>query len=276
MKCFERIVRFHLLKQTNSYLDPYQFAYRNNRSTDDATLTLLHHVYTHLEKPGAFARLLFIDFSSAFNTIQPHLMAQKLLKFNVNPRLILWIVDFLVNRSQRVRYESAYSLSRTTSTGAPQGTVLSPILFTLYTNDCQGNESTSLIKYSDDSALVDLSNSDTTYFSEVEKFSKWCKENYLDLNVKKTKELVIDFRKKSTVVPSLLLDDVAVERVTTYKYLGTILDNKLNFKAHIDYINSKCQSRIYCLQKLRSLSVNSTILKTFYRSFIESLLNFPF
>ena len=148
MKCFERIVRFHLLKQTNSYL-----AYQNNRSGDDATLTLLHHVYTHLEKPGAFARLLFIDFSSAFYTIQPHLMARKLLKFNVNPRLILWIVDFLVNRSQRVRYESTYSLSRTTSTGAPQGTVLSPILFTLYTNDCQGNESTPLIKYSDDSAF---------------------------------------------------------------------------------------------------------------------------
>ena len=181
-----------------------------------------------------------------------------------------------MNRSQSVRYQSAVSVSRSTFTGAPQGTVLSPILFTLYTNDCSGSDSTPLIKYSDDSALADLSNSDSTYFDEVGRFSNWCKDNYLDLNVEKTKEMVIDFRKNPTVVPSLFIDDVRVERVSEYKYLGTILDDKLTFKAHTDYINSKCQSRIYCLQKLRSLNVNLDILRTFYRSFVESVLTFSF
>ena len=149
MKCFERIVLSHLMKYTDSHLDPYQFAYKHNRGTDDATLTLLHHAYSHLDKPGSFVRILFIDFSSAFNTIQPHLMALKLLKLDVNPKLILWITDFLLNRSQSVRYQSAVSVSRPTFTGAPQGTVLSPILFTLYTNDCSGSDPTPLIKYSD-------------------------------------------------------------------------------------------------------------------------------
>ena len=69
-----------------------------------------------------------------FNVIQPHLMASKLSILDVNPRLILCIVDFLVNRSQTVRHQAALSSSRSISTGSPQGTVISPVLFTLYTD----------------------------------------------------------------------------------------------------------------------------------------------
>ena len=159
---------------------PYQFAYKHNRSTEDATLTLLHNAYTHLEKPGSFVRILFIDFSSAFSTIQPHLMASKLLKLDVNPRLILWIVDFRVNRSQAVRHQAVLSSSRSISTDSPQSTVPSPVLFTLYTNDCTGTDTTQIIKCSDDSAPA--------------------------------------------VIPDLFIDGAKVERVTEYKYLGTVLD----------------------------------------------------
>ena len=199
-----------------------------------------------------------------------------LLNYSVNPKMILWIIDFLVGRSQSVRYQSAMSKSRQTSTGAPQGTVLSPVLFTLYTNDCVGSENSPVIKYSDDSAIVDISNSDLEYFSSVQKFSDWCKVNYLDLNVKKTKELLIDFRTNPLPVPDLLIDGTIVERVDEYKYLGTIIDKKLDFSANTDHINKRCQSRIYCLQKLRRINVRPEILQTFYKSFIESVLTFGF
>ena len=119
MKCFERIVHLTLLKCITQYLDPSQFAYKQNRSTDDATLTLLHHAYTYLEKSGSFVCILFVDFSSAFNTntIQPHLMAAKLLVMNVCDRLVLWIVNFLVQRTHSVRYETAVSSPRSISAG---------------------------------------------------------------------------------------------------------------------------------------------------------------
>jgi len=276
MKCLERIILSRLLTQTEPHHDPFQFAYKQNRCTEDATLTLLHHAYTHLEKSGSFVRILFIDFSSAFNTIQPALMAQKLLQYSVNPRLILWIVQFLINRTQSVRYHGALSTVRSTSTGAPQGTVISPVLFTLYTNDCRGTDSALLVKYSDDTAIEDFSNCDNSYFAEVDRFCTWCKSNFLDLNVSKTKELLIDFRRNPSPVPSLVIDGVNVERVTEYKYLGTVVDDKLNFNANTTLIQKKCQSRIYCLQKLRKLNVNADILQTFYRSFIESVITFGF
>jgi len=276
MKCFERIILKKILSQTHQSLDPFQFAYRQNRSTDDATLTLLNNSYTHLEEPGSFVRILFIDFSSAFNTIQPHLMALKLQSLDVNPKLILWIVSFLTNRTQSVCFQGCLSNSRTTYSGSPQGTVLSPVLFTLYTNDCVGSPVTPLIKYSDDSALQDLSNSHSVYVEEVNKFVTWCNDNYLNLNVKKTKELIIDFRRNPEVIPELTINGETVERVLEYKYLGTILDYKLSFDSNTRAIQKKCQSRIYCLQKLRSLGVDQFVLGRFYTCCIQSVLTFGF
>ena len=95
-------------------------------------------------------------------------------------RPILWIVDFLVSRSQTVRHQAALSSSRSIFIGSPQGTVLSPIFFTLYTNVCTDTDTTIIIKYSDESAMEDLSNSDSVYFAEVERFDNWCRDNSLE------------------------------------------------------------------------------------------------
>ena len=168
-------------------------------------------------KSQLFVRILFIDFSSAFNAIYPHLLASKPLKLDVNPRLILWIVDFLVNHSQTVRHQAVLSSFHFICTGFPQGTVLSPILFTLYTNDCTGIDTTPIIKSFDDSAMEDLSNSDSVCLVEAERFSNWCMDSSLDLNVKKTKEMLIDFRKAATVIPYQFNDGVKVETAIEYK-----------------------------------------------------------
>ena len=100
--------------------------------------------------------------------------------------------------------------------------------------------------------------------------------NYLMLNVSKTKELVIDFRQKPSYLPDLVIKGEKVERVSQYKYLGTVLDSKLNFDQNTALIQKKCHSRMYLLQKLRNLKVNPSVLQMFYRAFIESVLTFSF
>ena len=85
-----------------------------------------------------------------------------------------------------------------------------------------------------------------------------------------------DFRKAPTVILDLFIDGVKVGRVTEYKYLGTVLDNKLNFNKNIDFIHKRCQPRIVCLQRLRSLNVSAAVLRTFYRSCTESVLTLLF
>ena len=93
MKTFERIVLKFL--DPKNLVDSLQFAYREGRSVEDATLFLINSILSHLDKKRTYARAMFIDFSSAFNTIQPHIMLRKLMDKNVNSNLILWIHKFL-------------------------------------------------------------------------------------------------------------------------------------------------------------------------------------
>ena len=92
MKVCEHVV---FCKLEKDYLDPLQFAYRKNRSTDDAVLYSLENIYSHLEKTGSTVRIMFFDFSKAFNTIQPHLFVQKHLNMKLPSSVISWIFDYL-------------------------------------------------------------------------------------------------------------------------------------------------------------------------------------
>ena len=154
-----------------------QFAYRPIRGVEDATVTLLNLLFKHLEGKGTLARLLFIDFSSAFNTIQPHVLALRLLEhFNISNNLVGWILNFLTDRTQKVRVNGTVSDQLTSSTGSPQGCVLSPLLFILYTDMCRSSrEDRTILKYADDTVIVSLlRNNEMSHGPVVSDFLDWC------------------------------------------------------------------------------------------------------
>ena len=87
MKCFERLVKDYITSTLPATLDPLQFAYHPKRSTDDAIAITLHTALSHLEKRNTYVRMLFIDYSSAFNTIVPSKLIIKLEALGLNPTL---------------------------------------------------------------------------------------------------------------------------------------------------------------------------------------------
>ncbi len=123
MKSFERLILAYLKASTGPLLDPLQFAYRANRSVDDAVNMGLHFILQHLDRPGTYVRILFADFSSAFNTIIPDTLQNKLTQLSVPTSICQWITSFLTDRQQLVRLGKLSSSTRTISTGAPQGCV---------------------------------------------------------------------------------------------------------------------------------------------------------
>ncbi len=171
MKVFERLLKKHICSSIPATLDPLQFAYRPNRSTDDAISQVLHSSLTHIDsKNGNYVRLLFIDYSSAFNTIVPSKLAVKLSDLGLNTTLCDWIQDFLTGRPQVVKMGQFTSNSITLNVGAPQGCVLSPLLYSLYTHDCvSSHSSTSIVKFADDTVVLGLisNNDETAYLGEV-------------------------------------------------------------------------------------------------------------
>ncbi|KAI3374668.1 hypothetical protein L3Q82_021241 [Scortum barcoo] len=95
----ERLVLAHLRPLVSSFMDPLQFAYQPDIGVDDAVIYLLHTSLTHLEKAGSTVRIMFFDFSSAFNTIQPRLLGDKLQLAGVDHHLTTWILDYLTHRT---------------------------------------------------------------------------------------------------------------------------------------------------------------------------------
>ena len=77
MKCLEKLVLRKLKEDSKRELEPFQFAYRQNRGVEDAVLTLIHETHSHINNKGSYARILYVDFSSAFNTVQTHFLLQK-------------------------------------------------------------------------------------------------------------------------------------------------------------------------------------------------------
>ncbi len=120
-KCFEKLVRDYICSVLPASLDPLQFAYRSNRSTDDAIAFTLHTALSHLENKNTYVRMLFVDYSSAFNTIVPATLVAKLQTLGLNRSLCSWILDFLTGRSQVVRMGNNTSSPLILNTGAPAG-----------------------------------------------------------------------------------------------------------------------------------------------------------
>uniref|UniRef100_A0A3B4FQ53 Reverse transcriptase domain-containing protein n=1 Tax=Pundamilia nyererei TaxID=303518 RepID=A0A3B4FQ53_9CICH len=275
MKSFERLVLSHLKTLTAPLLDPLQFAYRANRSVDDAINMALHFILQHLDSPGTYARILFVDFSSAFNTILPDHLRGKLSQMNVPDPICRWITDFLTDRKQHVRLGKNVSDSRTISTGSPQGCVLSPLLFSLYTNCCTStHQSVKLIKFADDTTVIGLisDGDESAYRREVERLVTWCSHNNLVLNAQKTVEIIVDFRKHTAPLPPIILTDTPITSVDSFRFLGTTITQDLKWEPTITSVIKKAQQRMYFLRQLKKFNLPTRTMMQFYTAIIESIL----
>ncbi|KAF7657974.1 hypothetical protein LDENG_00019880, partial [Lucifuga dentata] len=147
---------------------------------------------SHLERKNTYARILFIDFSSAFNTIIPQQLVEKLRLLEVDTGTCNWVLNFLTQRQQTVRV---------------------------------GSHTSDTIALPNDTTVVGLvsNNDESANRMEVKQLTAWCRSHNLVLNVDKTKEMVIDFRRVSKHQHTLLsIDGAAVERVSNVKFLEFI------------------------------------------------------
>ncbi len=157
----------------------------------------------------------------------------------------------------------------------PQVCVLSPLLYSLYTHDCTAtNSSNVIVKFADDTMVIVLitDNDETAHREEVSTLTKWCQENHLSLNIDKTKELVVDFRRQSREHTPITIDKTPVERVNSFKFLSVHITEDLTWSAHTDAVLKKAHQCLFFLRRLREFGMSPSILRSFYTCTVESIL----
>jgi hypothetical protein len=132
------------------------------------------------------------------------------------------------------------------NTGAPQVCVPSPLLYSLFTDDCVAKHDTNtIIKFADDTTVVGLitDNDETSYREEVRDLAVWCQYNNLSLNVSKTKELIVDY-----------INRAVLERVESFKFLSVHITNKLLLSKHTKTVVKRARQHCFPLRRLKILS----------------------
>ena len=265
-KVLERIVLKQFLQhlQSHSLLEPFQSAYRKCHSTETALLRVVNDLL-QASDCGCVSILSLLDLSAAFDTIDHNILITRLRStFGCSGMVLEWFISYLSCRTQSVfvGHESTPSVLKC---GVPQGSVLGPLLFTLYTHPLSTIICQSGISYhffADDSQLHNSSvPSDFPVLACcwkdcIEDVAEWMADSKLKLNDDKTELMAIGTRSKlSQVIPNLAPMSISgcdIPFSQSVRNLGFYLDETLSMDAHIKYLCRILFCQLRRIGKIRS------------------------
>jgi hypothetical protein len=273
-KILERIIYTRLNNHLQSFsaLSPCQSAYRKFHSTETALLRISNDLLTACNEQKVSA-LILLDLSAAFDTIDHQILLSRLsTTFGITGNAHSLLSSYLLNRTQSVVIGSNSSLSQTLSTGVPQGSVLGPLLFCLYTTPLSSSLSDAPVSshfYADDSQLyisfssTDSTNSLAALSRALDSTYDWLTSNRLSVNPSKTEYLLVGTPQQRSKVLSSSLSFRGNDLTPSshVRNLGITFDSNLSFTNHITNV---CRSSFHQIRQLRqvrsSLDRNSTII----------------
>ena len=280
-KILERIVTLRLkyYLESNKILSPYQSGFRTGFSTLDSLSRLENSIRTATLK-GAGTLAVFLDISQAFDSVHHPSLLKKLELIGLEGNLATFIKNFLSDRTISVRYQTTYSDLYYTPLGVPQGSVISPILFTIMINDMfsDSNNSTSYSLYADDVAIwysdSDLDKCFSTIQTSLDNIQKWALEWGFTFSATKSKSMF--FTRKRLPNKTLTINSQPIELVPSFKFLGLHFDRNLTWKNHILYTKDRCDSDLNLLKIVAShkWGADFTILKQLYTSLTLSKISY--
>ena len=247
-KIFEKLLFNNIYNHLNeqNLLNPNQSGFRPSDSTVNQLLAITHEIFRSFDcNPSLEVRSVFLDISKAFDKVWHQGLLFKLKSMGISGKLYSLIENYLSNRVQRVLLNGQTSNWEPILAGVPQGSILGPLLFLIYINDLPNNLKTNAKLFADDTSLFsvvlnkDESANDLT--SDLCTISRWAYKWKMLFNPdvsKPAQEVLFSRKRTKTDHPDVYFNNVKLKREPYQKHLGIFLDEKLNFKEHIDKISS--------------------------------------
>ena len=279
-KIFEKIIfnRIYNFLSEENLLNNNQSGFRPSDSCVNQLLSITHEIFEAFDcNPTLEVRSVFLDISKAFDKVWHEGLLYKLKSMGISGELIKLLENYLSNRLQRVVLNGQTSPWRPVLAGVPQGSILGPLLFLIYINDLPNRLKSNAKLFADDTSLFtivkDKNESANIRNNDLSLISRWAYDWKMLFNSdpkKPAQEVIFSRKKQSQSHPTITLNNIPVERASYQKHLGIILDEKLNFKQHIDNAILKINKGISVIKKLRySLPRKSLVNKAFLRLLID-------
>jgi hypothetical protein len=273
-KLLERVALTQLQDHltTNGLLDTHQSAYKKHHSCETALLSVMDKLLLNSDSK-CVSMLTLLDLSAAFDTLDHKIMLKRLqTTFGVTKSALKWFESYLSQRTQQVKMEGHMSEPRLLRYGVPQGSVLGPVLFTLYTQPLSDVIRTHNIdhhKFADDTQLLAQSPPDETTVIRhsveacVRDVKAWMTSNKLKLNGDKTELLVAGTKHFLSLIkppPVMMIDNTEICPSPAVRDLGVYIDSKLSMKNHISFVCKAANNEIRKLAAIRNfLTHNATV-----------------
>jgi hypothetical protein len=261
-----------------------QSAYKKSHSTETALLRVQNDILMALDKTN-IVMLVLLDLSAAFDTIDHSLLLARMSDtMGVNGTALSWFKSYLTNRQQLVQICKTKSAPKQLKYGVPQGSVLGPILFTLYTSPLGSiirRHNIDYHLYADDTQLYlsfklnNINSNISLMESAIKEIHTWMTDNFLKLNSDKTELLFFGSRNSLSKlnIPTIQINDCSIIPTTSARNLGAQFDNHMNMNNHV---NSVCKSANFHIRNISSIRkyLNEGTTKHLVHTFVTSRIDY--
>ena len=269
-KVFEKLTLIRLISFVSRYelLSDSQYGFRRGRNTSQAAIRLVSLIMKSYSK-RMYCACFFLDLRKAFDTVDHQILMQKLSNAGFRDPIYNFLLSYLSNRKQLVQVGAFKSRELLITKGVPQGSLLGPLLFSLYINDIVLAVDAETVLFADDAAFFLSAPSLSQLYDRINllfrNLSRYLKMNMLVPNLRKSKLML--FSRNQSNLPDIRFDNEIIEWVKEYKYLGLILTSSMSFGPHIDKVCTQVSQYIGIFYHL-SKSIPRKILMLLYNSFI--------
>lgn len=276
-KLLEHIIYSHLVAflESNSFFTNCQHGFRKFFSCETQLVSFTNDLMVAIDA-GLIVDCIFLDFAKAFDSVSHDLLLLKLSKLNIDPNILGWIKCFLSNRSQYVSVNGHDSSTTPVTSGVPQGSVLGPLLFLVYINDLPSQIVSSIKLFADDCVLYRVITSAqecAILQSDLDVVSSWCAESLMKLNVTKCKSMRVSRLSKNTDPAIYILNDIPLDAVASYKYLGIHITHNLSWNMHVDYVSNNANRMLGFLRR-HFRSANLPVKLQLYKALVRPKLEY--